>query len=237
VADYHPRVVAAAVALGLAATALLGLVPLIVALFFAQVVLALAWLSLTRSPNVRVALPALVAAGLAGDLLAPRDGGHGVAASVTVVALGFLVALAGELGRRDRERVVDSLSVTCGGLVLVVLVSGLVATRAQDGGRLAAACALLAVAGACAARALVPRPVSGAVVATAASALAGLPGGGRYVGLAVATGLAAVAAGLAVDAARADSAGHADALAPLGIVVPLAAAGPVAYAASRLLLS
>jgi hypothetical protein len=256
--DALPAAATLVAATVLAATAALNNAALGVALLAVQTVVALAWLALTDVDGAEAATVVVVVSGAAADLLAVRRHGEGIAASVGVVALAFVAALAVQLARSHRARTAEALAGTVSGVVLAVFAAHLLSTSARTGravvatGVLCAAVALLAGrAGDLAAvrPALAPgarRGLLGLVLGVAAAAGAGALMGAAWAplsavsgtALGVATGLAAAAADLALDLMAADAGDdrRAAALRPLSVLLPLVVAAPVAYAAARLLI-
>lgn len=140
----------AAVAVLLLGAALAGPGALAAVLLPVQVLLVLALPVLTQLPGAgAVAVPGVAGAVAADVVVLAGDGA--VDGLAEVVALGFVVALLVQLGRRDRARVTESLALTLLALVVASSAACLVALHERAGGRemtvvvLAAAASTLAV--------------------------------------------------------------------------------------------
>lgn len=254
-----PALVSLSVACVLAGTAAIGNTALGLALLLAQAVVVLAWLAVTDVQGAEGATLVAVGGAAAADVLAVRHQGEGVANAVAVVAVAFVAALALQLARANRERVVESLAGTMAAVALGVFAAHLLATSAKTGWAAAATGLLCAAAALVAGRAgdvVAPRPRlaagatrgwAGLLLATGAGAGLGAVLGGVWAPLSAASGaalgtataLAAAAADLAVDLIDADVEGderRASALRALAVLLPLVVAAPVAYASARLLV-
>lgn len=257
--------VGAAAAVVLAGAAAAGRSLLVGCVIATQLGLAASWLRAAAIPALGVPLAITVAVAAAVDLLDQAGGGDRLGRLAAVVGVAFLGMLLGELVRRDRSRVTDSLVATASAVVLVVMLASPLALAPRSGGRAVVGATFAAVAAALAVAAV------GAAVGTAVGAAAGgradsrlgaaatlilavVAGGG--VGAAygsvsqpgprwgVAVGLAAAlfaAAGWALTAGSTDhstaprAAGTLRPSAPVTALLPLALAAPVGYAAGRLL--
>lgn len=251
----------AAAAVVLAGAAAAGRSLLVGCVIATQLGLAASWLRAAAIPALGVPLAITVAVAAAVDLLGQAGGGDRLGRLAAVVGVAFLGMLLGELVRRDRSRVTDSLVATASAVVLVVMLASPLALAPSSGGRAVVGATFAAVAAALAVAAV------GAVVGAAAGGradnglgaaatliLAVVAGGG--VGAAygsvsqhgprwgVAVGLAAAlfaAAGSALTAGSTDhstaprAAGALRPSAPVMALLPLALAAPVGYAAGRLL--
>lgn len=251
----------AAAAVVLAGAAAAGRSLLVGCVIATQLGLAASWLRAAAIPALGVPLAITVAVAAAVDLLGQAGGGDRLGRLAAVVGVAFLGMLLGELVRRDRSRVTDSLVATASAVVLVVMLASPLALAPSSGGRAVVGATFAAVAAALAVAAV------GAVVGAAAGGradnglgaaatliLAVVAGGG--VGAAygsvsqhgprwgVAVGLAAAlfaAAGWALTAGSTDhstaprAAGALRPSAPVMALLPLALAAPVGYAAGRLL--
>lgn len=247
----------AAAAVALAGAAAAGRSLLVGCVIATQLGLAASWLRAAAIPALGVPLAITVAVAAAVDLLGQAGGGDRLERLAGVVGVAFLGMLLGELVRRDRSRVTDSLVATASAVVLVVMLASPLALAPSSGGRavvgatfaaVAAALAVAAVGAAAGGRA------DNGLGAAATLILAVVAGGG--VGAAygsvsqhgprwgVAVGLAAAlfaAAGWALTAGSTDhstaprAAGALRPSAPVMALLPLALAAPVGYAAGRLL--
>jgi hypothetical protein len=251
----------AAAAVVLAGAAAAGRSLLVGCVIATQLGLAASWLRAAAIPALGVPLAITVAVAAAVDLLGQAGGGDRLERLAGVVGVAFLGMLLGELVRRDRSRVTDSLVATASAVVLVVMLASPLALAPSSGGRAVVGATFAAVAAALAVAAV------GAVVGAAAGGradnglgaaatliLAVVAGGG--VGAAygsvsqhgprwgVAVGLAAAlfaAAGWALTVGSTDhstaprAAGALRPSAPVMALLPLALAAPVGYAAGRLL--
>lgn len=247
----------AAAAVVLAGAAAAGRSLLVGCVIATQLGLAASWLRAAAIPALGVPLAITVAVAAAVDLLGQAGGGDRLGRLAAVVGVAFLGMLLGELVRRDRSRVTDSLVATASAVVLVVMLASPLALAPSSGGRavvgatfaaVAAALAVAAVGAAAGGRA------DNGLGAAATLILAVVAGGG--VGAAygsvsqhgprwgVAVGLAAAlfaAAGWALTAGSTDhstaprAAGALRPSAPVMALLPLALAAPVGYAAGRLL--
>lgn len=251
----------AAAAVVLAGAAAAGRSLLVGCVIATQLGLAASWLRAAAIPALGVPLAITVAVAAAVDLLGQAGGGDRLERLAGVVGVAFLGMLLGELVRRDRSRVTDSLVATASAVVLVVMLASPLALAPSSGGRAIVGATFAAVAAALAVAAV------GAVVGAAAGGradnglgaaatliLAVVAGGG--VGAAygsvsqhgprwgVAVGLAAAlfaAAGWALTVGSTDhstaprAAGALRPSAPVMALLPLALAAPVGYAAGRLL--
>lgn len=251
----------AAAAVVLAGAAAAGRSLLVGCVIATQLGLAASWLRAAAIPALGVPLAITVAVAAAVDLLGQAGGGDRLGRLAAVVGVAFLGMLLGELVRRDRSRVTDSLVATASAVVLVVMLASPLALAPSSGGRAVVGATFAAVAAALAVAAV------GAALGAAAGGradnrlgaaatliLAVVAGGG--VGAAygsvsqhgprwgVAVGLAAAlfaAAGWALTAGSTDhstaprAAGALRPSAPVMALLPLALAAPVGYAAGRLL--
>ena len=251
----------AAAAVVLAGAAAAGRSLLVGCVIATQLGLAASWLRAAAIPALGVPLAITVAVAAAVDLLGQAGGADRLGRLAAVVGVAFLGMLLGELVRRDRSRVTDSLVATASAVVLVVMLASPLALAPSSGGRAVVGATFAAVAAALAVAAV------GAVVGAAAGGradnglgaaatliLAVVAGGG--VGAAygsvsqhgprwgVAVGLAAAlfaAAGWALTVGSTDhstaprAAGALRPSAPVMALLPLALAAPVGYAAGRLL--
>lgn len=247
----------AAAAVVLAGAAAAGRSLLVGCVIATQLGLAASWLRAAAIPALGVPLAITVAVAAAVDLLGQAGGGDRLERLAGVVGVAFLGMLLGELVRRDRSRVTDSLVATASAVVLVVMLASPLALAPSSGGRavvgatfaaVAAALAVAAVGAAAGGRA------DNGLGAAATLILAVVAGGG--VGAAygsvsqhgprwgVAVGLAAAlfaAAGWALTVGSTDhstaprAAGALRPSAPVMALLPLALAAPVGYAAGRLL--
>jgi len=247
----------AAAAVALAGAAAAGRSLLVGCVIATQLGLAASWLRAAAIPALGVPLAITVAVAAAVDLLGQAGGGDRLERLAGVVGVAFLGMLLGELVRRDRSRVTDSLVATASAVVLVVMLASPLALAPSSGGRaivgatfaaVAAALAVAAVGAAAGGRA------DNGLGAAATLILAVVAGGG--VGAAygsvsqhgprwgVAVGLAAAlfaAAGWALTVGSTDhstaprAAGALRPSAPVMALLPLALAAPVGYAAGRLL--
>jgi hypothetical protein len=251
----------AAAAVVLAGAAAAGRSLLVGCVIATQLGLAASWLRAAAIPALGVPLAITVAVAAAVDLLGQAGGGDRLGRLAAVVGVAFLGMLLGELVRRDRSRVTDSLVATASAVVLVVMLASPLALAPSRSGRAVVGATFAAVAAALAVAAV------GAVVGAAAGGradnglgaaatliLAVVAGGG--VGAAygsvsqhgprwgVAVGLAAAlfaAAGWALTVGSTDhstaprAAGALRPSAPVMALLPLALAAPVGYAAGRLL--
>lgn len=254
-----PALLSLAAAGILAGTAAMGHTALGLALLATQAVVVLAWVAVTEVHGAEAATVVALGGAAAADLLAVRHHGEDVAATVSVVAFGFVAALAVQLFRRDRERVVEAMAGTASAVVLVVFAAHLLAASAKSGWAVAATGALCAAAALVAGRAgdvvlLRPRLAPGArrgwlglLLGLVAGGVLGAALGGVWAPLSAASGAvvgaataaAAVATDLAVDLVGVDTIAderRAAALRPLAVLLPLVVAAPVAYAAARLLV-
>ena len=253
-----PALVTFGAATVLALAAAVGTTALGLALLVVQGLVTLAWLAVT---DVEGAEGATVVAGLgavAANVLAVRRDGEDIAGAVSIVAVSFVLALALQLVRKDRQRVVEALAGTVSAVVLVVLAAHLLAASAKTGWAVAATAVLCGAAATVAGRggdllSLRPRLVAGArrgwaglLFGFGGATLLGTLLGGLWAPLSAASGtvlgaaagLAAIAADLAVELMDADALDQrrAAALRPLTVLLPLVVAAPVAYAAARLLV-
>ena len=253
--------VGAAAAVVLAGAAAAGRSLLVGCVIATQLGLAASWLRAAAIPALGVPLAITVAVAAAVDLLGQAGGGDRLGRLAAVVGVAFLGMLLGELVRRDRSRVTDSLVATASAVVLVVMLASPLALAPSRSGRAVVGATFAAVAAALSVAAV------GAAVGAAAGGradnrlgaaatliLAVVAGGG--VGAAygsvsqhgprwgVAVGLAAAlfaAAGWALTAGSTDhstaprAAGALRPSAPVMALLPLALAAPVGYAAGRLL--
>ena len=251
----------AAAAVVLAGAAAAGRSLLVGCVIATQLGLAASWLRAAAIPALGVPLAITVAVAAAVDLLGQAGGGDRLERLAGVVGVAFLGMLLGELVRRDRSRVTDSLVATASAVVLVVMLASPLALALSSGGRAVVGATFAAVAAALAVAAVVAAVGAAAggradngLGAAATLILAVVAGGG--VGAAygsvsqhgprwgVAVGLAAAlfaAAGWALTAGSTDhstaprAAGALRPSAPVMALLPLALAAPVGYAAGRLL--
>ena len=249
--------VGAAAAVVLAGAAAAGRSLLVGCVIATQLGLAASWLRAAAIPALGVPLAITVAVAAAVDLLGQAGGGDRLERLAGVVGVAFLGMLLGELVRRDRSRVTDSLVATASAVVLVVMLASPLALALSSGGRAVVGATFAAVAAALAVAAVgaaVGGRADNRLGAAATLILAVVAGGG--VGAAygsvsqhgprwgVAVGLAAAlfaAAGWALTAGSTDhstaprAAGALRPSAPVMALLPLALAAPVGYAAGRLL--
>lgn len=251
----------AAAAVVLAGAAAAGRSLLVGCVIATQLGLAASWLRAAAIPALGVPLAITVAVAAAVDLLGQAGGGDRLERLAGVVGVAFLGMLLGELVRRDRSRVTDSLVATASAVVLVVMLASPLALAPSSGGRAVVGATFAAVAAALAVAAVVAAVGAAAggradngLGAAATLILAVVAGGG--VGAAygsvsqhgprwgVAVGLAAAlfaAAGWALTVGSTDhstaprAAGALRPSAPVMALLPLALAAPVGYAAGRLL--
>jgi len=247
----------AAAAVALAGAAAAGRSLLVGCVIATQLGLAASWLRAAAIPALGVPLAITVAVAAAVDLLGQAGGGDRLERLAGVVGVAFLGMLLGELVRRDRSRVTDSLVATASAVVLVVMLASPLALAPSSGGRAVVGATFAAVAAALAVAAVGAAAGGRAdnrLGAAATLILAVVAGGG--VGAAygsvsqhgprwgVAVGLAAAlfaAAGWALTAGSTDhstaprAAGALRPSAPVMALLPLALAAPVGYAAGRLL--
>jgi len=247
----------AAAAVALAGAAAAGRSLLVGCVIATQLGLAASWLRAAAIPALGVPLAITVAVAAAVDLLGQAGGGDRLERLAGVVGVAFLGMLLGELVRRDRSRVTDSLVATASAVVLVVMLASPLALALSSGGRAVVGATFAAVAAALAVAAVgaaVGGRADNRLGAAATLILAVVAGGG--VGAAygsvsqhgprwgVAVGLAAAlfaAAGWALTAGSTDhstaprAAGALRPSAPVMALLPLALAAPVGYAAGRLL--
>ena len=247
----------AAAAVALAGAAAAGRSLLVGCVIATQLGLAASWLRAAAIPALGVPLAITVAVAAAVDLLGQAGGGDRLGRLAAVVGVAFLGMLLGELVRRDRSRVTDSLVATASAVVLVVMLASPLALALSSGGRAVVGATFAAVAAALAVAAVgaaVGGRADNRLGAAATLILAVVAGGG--VGAAygsvsqhgprwgVAVGLAAAlfaAAGWALTVGSTDhstaprAAGALRPSAPVMALLPLALAAPVGYAAGRLL--
>src|SRR5450759_3519768 len=99
-------------------------------------------------PALGVPLAITVAVAAAVDLLGQAGGGDRLERLAGVVGVAFLGMLLGELVRRDRSRVTDSLVATASAVVLVVMLASPLALALSSGGRAVVGATFAAVAAA-----------------------------------------------------------------------------------------
>lgn len=234
-----------------------GRVAVGVAVFAAQVVLAVAWVALLGLPRAEV--PVLLALGGAAtaDVVLLVRGGAGAGALAGVLSLGLVVALVAGLVEGARSGATDALAGAVSALALVIVEASLLALHAAAGGRVAGALAL-ACAGVAAAlvrlsagapgqgrrgRGLAVGPLlglaGGAVLGLVLGALSATvhAGAGFEIGLAVCAPTVAVAvlADRGVGGLPAEGPGgrSATAATAVRVLLPLALAAPAAYLVGR----
>lgn len=253
-----PRgIVAIAAAVVVAGAGIAGRPALAVVVLAVQLGAVAGVLLLADAPAFGESLLLAGSAALVADLVSLRDRGAHVGWLVAVIAVALVAAVLLELVRRDRERVVVSLSATVSAVVVAVLVAHLlVVAGPRHGGETVAAalsCTAIALGVGRLTDLAVPRPVAapggsrggvGLVAAVAIGAVAGAafgvaldpltPAGGALLG--VAAGAAAAAAELASDLASADFDARPAVAAPLAAVLPIVLTAPVVYGVSRLLI-
>lgn len=226
----------------------IGVAPVVGVVLLVQLMVVGGLLLLVDAParSISVAVAALGA--VAADLLALRDSGDRVGDLVAVVGVAVVASVAVELFRRERSRVVVSLSATISAVVLVVLAAHAVALSAAErgdaampAGYAAVAVALLTALGLRAVRqpgwlAVCAGAAAGAVVGAVFGALGDLtPRTGAAIGLA--GGLAGAVALTTFDAAVHPLGPRRRRLArPLGAALPAVLAAPAVFAVSLLLV-
>ncbi|MBC7290353.1 MAG: hypothetical protein H5T83_03315 [Actinotalea sp.] len=185
-------VLTAAMAAGVAAAAFVGQLPLVAAAGVLTLLLAVGWPVLLDLPNPLGTGVVIALVGLGSVLAVTVSTGATLLWLVpTVVALGVLLTFVAELLRRDgRLRLVESVTGTVTGLLVVSATAGWVAALRAPGGTglvITGAAALAASAGVSAVH-LGRR--TGALVTTAAGVIAGGAVGSVMPGIAIAPGLA-----------------------------------------------
>lgn len=196
-------VLTAAIAAGVAAAAFVGQLPLVVVAGLLTVLLALGWPVLLDLPNALGSGVVIALVGLGSVLAVTVSTGATLLWLVpTVVALGVLLAFVAELLRQDgRLRLVESVTGTVTGLLVVSAASGWVAALRAPGDTalVITGAAALAVSAAVSAVHLGVR--TGALVTTAAGVITGAAVGSVMPGLSILPGLAlGFATGLLVAA-------------------------------------
>lgn len=256
----------AALAAGLVAASLFGLLPLTVAVLGVQVFLVLGALALLDAPAAGGAFLVATGTTLVADAVVLTDDGR-VTGLAGAAALGLVASLLHQLVRKGRSRVTESLADTLVVIVVSVAAACLLALHQVEGGQqvllisLAAAGAVL-LAGRIGDQ-IVPEPglavgstrgwpglvlgLGAGVAVAVAVANAGLGDGdlplrsAALLGLVIASTVAT--ADLAVDLGAAElRAGWRDArrvaaLRPTALLLPYAVLGPVALLAGRLVLA
>jgi len=246
----------AAVLLGLA---VVGDLPLLLALVPLQLLLVLGFLALVDAPASGGVFLLTVAAAGAADLVVWFDDGR-ASGLAGVVAVSLVAALLQQLARRERSRVTESLADTFVAVLLVCSCVCLLAALRQPGGtwpvRAGLAAAGIALLAGRVGDAVVPGPVlaygasrawPGLLLALGAGMAAAVlvsdghlaTGRGALVGLLAAATVAT--ADLAIDLAGSElTPEHRDArrvaaLRPVSVLLPFAVLGPVLLVAVRLL--
>lgn len=230
-------------AAGVAGAAFAGPVPLVAAVGVLTVVLAVGWPVLLDLPNP-LGTAVVIALGGLGSVLAvaASTGAPPLRLVPTVVALGVLLAFLAELLRQDgRLRLVESVTGTVTGLLVVAAAAGWVAAvRAPgDSALVITGAAALAVSAAVSAVHLGVR--TGALVTTAAGVIAGAAVGSVTPGLSLVPGLAlGFATGLLVATLHVLLDGVASLRRPLAsvaaMVLPLLVSGILVYVVGRVLV-
>lgn len=222
---------------GYAGTSLLA-----VAVALAVLLVAIGWAVLLGLPDVRgtsvtIALTGWAALGVA---YMSRTRSRPLAAFATLLAAAVLVAFVHELLRRDRTRLVESITGTVSGQVVAVLGAGWLLLPATVLGRGGVAVAAATVAGARLVRA-VPLPSRLAawtswIVGAAAGTVAGAVLVEGHLSAVVAAAVAGAGVVAGMDRLVAEQPSARTALGLLsGAAAPVTAIGTVAYAAARLL--
>jgi hypothetical protein len=236
-------VLTAAAAAGVAAAAFAGQLPLVAVAGLLTVVLAVGWPLLLDLPNPLGSGVVIALGGLGSVLSVTVSSGAMLLWQVpTVVALGVLLAFVAELLRQDgRLRLVESVTGTVTGLLVVSAASGWVAALRAPGDTalVITGAAALAVSAAVSAVHLGVR--TGAVVTTTAGVIAGAAVGSVMPGLSLVPGLAlGFATGLLVAALHVLLDGVASLRRVLAsgaaIVLPVLVGGILVYVVGRVLV-
>ncbi|EYR63930.1 hypothetical protein N866_17025 [Actinotalea ferrariae CF5-4] len=236
-------VLTAAIAAGVAAAAFVGQLPLVVVAGLLTVLLALGWPVLLDLPNPLGSGVVIALVGLGSVLAVTVSTGATLLWLVpTVVALGVLLAFVAELLRQDgRLRLVESVTGTVTGLLVVSAASGWVAALRAPGDTalVITGAAALAVSAAVSAVHLGVR--TGALVTTAAGVITGAAVGSVMPGLSILPGLAlGFATGLLVAALHVLLAGVGTLCrflaAVAAVVLPVLLGGILVYVVGRVLV-